>query len=109
MVGVGGGVAEEEPELLAAATESLGRAPQALVGLLEELGDVEILLPGLGRREIVAVLGLEGLLVLRVVEQVDAVGIGMQRRRPWSATAPCRSRPSAARGRPGAMSSQSAP
>ena len=78
MVGVGGGVAEEEPELLAAAAERLGRAPQALVGPGEELGDVEIFLPGLGRRQVVAVLGLERLLLLRVLEQVDAVGGGVQ-------------------------------
>jgi hypothetical protein len=77
MVGVGRGVAEEEPELLAAAHERLGRPPQVLVGTGEELGDVVVLLPGDGRRQVVAVPGLERLPLGRVREQVLAVGAGV--------------------------------
>ena len=70
-------MAEQEPELLPAADEGLGRSPQVLVRSGEELGDVVILLPGLRRRQVVAVLGLERLLLLGVAEQVLAIGAGM--------------------------------
>src|SRR3546814_8399259 len=66
MVGIGGGMAEEEPELLPTAAARLGGAPQILVRALEELGGVEIFLPGLRHGEVVAVLGLERLLLLGV-------------------------------------------
>src|SRR5262245_35993356 len=77
MVGIRRSMGEEEPELLAATAEGFSRAPQALVGTLEELRDVEILLPGLRDGEIVAVFGLEGVLLLRVLEKIDAIGVGM--------------------------------
>jgi hypothetical protein len=70
-------MAEEEPELLAAAAEGLGRAPEIVIRAVEELGDVEIFLPGLGDGERVAIRFLEGRLLLRVLEEIDAVGVGV--------------------------------
>lgn len=77
MAGVSRHVTEQEPELLATTAEGFRRAPKALVRLLEEFSDVEILLPCLRRGKIVAILRLEGALVLRVFKQINAVGIGM--------------------------------
>ena len=53
---------------------------------VEELGDVAQFLPGLGHVEFVAVLGLEGGLLLRVLEPVLAIGeaggVALERNRP---------------------------
>ena len=49
-----------------------GRAIQALLGPIEELGDVVVLVPVPGGRQIAVVLGLECLLLLGVLEQVLA-------------------------------------
>ncbi|MCY1236714.1 hypothetical protein D9M72_493850 [compost metagenome] len=77
VAGIAGNVAEQEPELLAAAAEGFRRAPEVVGRLVEVFGDVEILLPGLRRRQVVTVLGLEGLLVVGVLEEVDAVAVCM--------------------------------
>ena len=73
MVGVGGGVGEEIPELLAAASVRFGRAPQIGCRPIEELGDLVVLLPGCRRRQRVAVLLPEALLLLWIVKQVQPV------------------------------------
>ena len=49
-----------------------GRAIQPLLGPIEELGDVVVLVPVPGGRQIAVVLGLECLLLLGVLEQVLA-------------------------------------
>ena len=77
MVHIGRGMAEEEPELLTAADEGLRRAPELLVGPGEELGDIVILVPGLGRGQIVAVFLPECGLLVRVLEEIPAIGAGM--------------------------------
>ena len=73
MMGVGGGVGEEVPELLAAAPIRLRRTPQIRRGPVEEFGDLVVLLPGRRWGQVVAVLLLEPLLFLGIGEQVQPV------------------------------------
>ncbi|MBS1251430.1 MAG: hypothetical protein MAG451_00463 [Anaerolineales bacterium] len=88
-LGVGRGQAQERPVRLSPAPEGRAGAVDGLTfnGLaVEELGDIVVLLPGLGRDgQVVPVLGLEVRLVLRVSEQVpaeiDHVGVAVIRQR----------------------------
>ena len=77
MVRISSRVTKEKPELLAAAHEGFCRAVEIVVRAREELGNVVILIPGLGRGQIVAIFLLERRLFCLILEEIAAIGAGV--------------------------------